>query len=107
MRQMRRLLAAVVFVTASSIATAADHDDAFYGGMPEDVGREEVAINCQACHSLRMVTQQGLNRTRWDHLLDWMVEEQGMAELNDDETTLVLDYLSKYYGPDRAALTAK
>ena len=104
---LRRLLAAAVFLTVSPIVMAADHDDEFYGGMPEDVGREEVAVYCQACHSLRMVTQQGLNRTRWDHLLDWMVEEQGMSELVGTEQTLVLDYLSKYYGPDRAALTAK
>ena len=70
MRHLRCLLAAAVFLTVSSSAMAADHDDAFYGGMAEGVGREEVAISCQDCHSLRMVTQQGLNRHRWDGIED-------------------------------------
>ena len=55
---------------------------------------------CGACHSLRLVQQQGLSRERWDELLAWMVEEQGMAELPAAERELVLDYLAEHYGPD-------
>ncbi len=59
---------------------------------------ELVAAICSACHSLHMVAQQGLSRKRWDKMLDWMIEEQGMEELDDDVREAVLDYLSKYYG---------
>jgi cytochrome c len=59
---------------------------------------ELVAAICSACHSLHMVAQQGLSRKRWDKMLDWMIEEQGMEELDGDDREAVLDYLSVYYG---------
>lgn len=59
---------------------------------------ELVAAICSACHSLHMVAQQGLSRSRWDKMLDWMIEEQGMEELAGDDREAVLDYLTKYYG---------
>ncbi len=59
---------------------------------------ELVAAVCSVCHSLYMVTQQGLSRQRWDKMLDWMIDEQGMAELSDDDRKAVLDYLSTHYG---------
>ncbi|WP_272165783.1 c-type cytochrome [Vibrio diabolicus] len=57
-----------------------------------------VASVCSACHSLHMVTQQGLSRQRWDETLDWMIEEQGMDELPGDDREAILKYLSTYYG---------
>ncbi|UYI49957.1 c-type cytochrome [Vibrio natriegens] len=59
---------------------------------------ELVAAICSACHSLHMVAQQGLSRKRWDKMLDWMIEEQGMEELDGDDREAVLDYLSMHYG---------
>ncbi|MDV6249893.1 c-type cytochrome [Vibrio sp. EA2] len=59
---------------------------------------ELVAAICSACHSLHMVAQQGLSRKRWDKMLDWMIEEQGMEELSQDDREAVLDYLSTHYG---------
>jgi cytochrome c len=70
-----------------------------WGGLPAGPGREEVFYSCNACHSLMLVTQQGMSRDRWDETLDWMIEEQGMSEFSDDATrALVLDYLSQHYG---------
>jgi cytochrome c len=70
-----------------------------WGGLPAGPGREEVFYSCNACHSLMLVTQQGMSRARWDETLDWMIEEQGMSEFPDDATrALVLDYLSQHYG---------
>jgi cytochrome c len=47
------------------------------------------------------VAQQGLTRERWDHLLHWMVEEQGMHPLDPEDREIVLDYLSTHYNTDR------
>jgi len=79
--------------------TTVEVDD--YAGLPEGLGREEVFYTCQACHSLKMVTQQGLSHEGWDETLDWMVEEQGMDELDDSTRKLILDYLATYFNvPD-------
>lgn len=82
----------------SGRGAAAQEDD--FGGLAEGPGQEEVYYTCHACHSVRLVTQQRLSRERWDQLLDWMVEEQGMAELTADERGVILDYLAAHYGPD-------
>ncbi len=67
--------------------------------LPPGPGREEVFYTCNACHSLMLVTQQGMNRDRWDETLEWMVEEQGMNEIEDVTTrNLILDYLSTHFG---------
>lgn len=68
-------------------------------GLPPGPGREEVFHTCNACHSLMLVTQQGMNRNRWDETLEWMVEEQGMNEIEDVAIRdLILDYLSTHFG---------
>lgn len=68
-------------------------------GLPPGPGREEVFYTCNACHSLMLVTQQGMSRARWDETLEWMVEEQGMTEIADTETRdLILDYLTTHFG---------
>ncbi len=72
-----------------------------WDGLPSGAGREEVYSLCGACHSLMIVKQQGLSRDAWDETLVWMVEEQGMPELDPDSLGLVLDYLAAHYGPDR------
>jgi cytochrome c len=64
-------------------------------------GMEEVELTCAACHSLNIVVQQGLTKEDWDELLDWMIEEQGMAELEDEERKLIVEYLATNYGTDR------
>lgn len=72
-----------------------------YGVLVDKPGVEEAYAYCAACHSERLVAQQGLTRERWESLLEWMVEEQGMAELEEPDRSIVLDYLSEQYGPDR------
>lgn len=68
-------------------------------GLPPGPGREEVFYACNACHSLMLVTQQGMSRARWDETLEWMVEEQGMNEIEDVATRdLILDYLTAHFG---------
>ena len=75
----------------------AEEDD--WQGLPPGTGREEVFYTCNACHSLKLVQQQGMSRARWDDTLAWMVEEQGMEEIEDASTRdRILDYLSTHFG---------
>ncbi len=74
--------------------TSADNED--WGGLPPGPGREEVYETCDACHSVKLVSQQRLSRDVWDETLDWMVEEQDMPELDPEARELILDYLGTY-----------
>ena len=68
-------------------------------GLPPGTGREEVFYACNACHSLMLVTQQGMSRDRWDETLEWMVEEQGMNPIDDVAMReRILDYLAAHFG---------
>ena len=81
------------------IADAKEGQEQDWQGLPPGPGREEVFYSCNSCHSLKLVTQQGMSRERWDETLEWMVEEQGMAEIEDAVIRdLILDYLSTHFG---------
>lgn len=67
-------------------------------GLPAGPGRVMVFGICQACHSLAIVKQQGLDRESWDETLVWMVEEQGMPRLDPKNRKMILDYLTTHYG---------
>ena len=77
--------------------------DEFGEDWPRTEGYEEVGYFCGACHSLAIVKQQGLSRAHWDELFDWMIEEQGMAELEPQERELFLDYLARHFNEDHRA----
>ena len=98
---MRIVLLVSLLVAIAPASALSDEDE--WDGLAPGEGREEVYYACQACHSLAIVKQQGLSRESWDESLIWMVEEQGMPELDPDERELVLDYLAELYGPDRKA----
>ena len=100
MRQAVWLLALIGWggwALADPPAALAQDEDAALAAMPDHPGKEEVFYACNACHSIRLVTQQRLPRERWDLLLDWMVEEQGMAELTAEERRVILEYLATQY----------
>jgi cytochrome c len=48
-----------------------------------------------------IVAQQGLTRDEWDEMFEWMVEEQGMSEIEEPDRTQILDYLAAHYNTDR------
>ena len=103
-------IAAAVYFSAAAIAIATDaatSSEDEYQGLPPGSGRDEVLGICGACHSMKLVTQQGLSRSTWAELLVLMVEEHEMAELEAEDEVLILDYLAKFYGPDRLARKMK
>lgn len=79
-----------------SAATAGPPD--FGPDWPAGPGQAETGALCNACHSLAIVKQQRLSRDVWDKLLDWMVEEQGMAEQTPERRLLILEYLATHFG---------
>ena len=97
---------------AEGAAGAAGTDDAVTAapqpGQPPDLGvlvagdgAEETHAYCTACHSERIVAQQGLTREDWEELLEEMVEENGMNPIEGPDLGRVLSYLATHYGPDR------
>ena len=86
-----------------TVGIAGEHDSDEWEGLPAGNGREEVFGLCSACHSLKLVVQQGLSRPRWEDVLDWMVEEQEMEAPEPADRKLMLDYLARFYGHDRRA----
>ncbi|WP_112323542.1 c-type cytochrome [Oceanibium sediminis] len=84
---------------ATAEAEAPAEED--FGQLVVAPGAEETYYACTACHSEMIVAQQGKTREGWDKLFDWMIEEQGMAELPEDERNIILDYLAAHYNTDR------
>lgn len=84
---------------AAEVVTEAPAED--FGQLVVAEGVETTYYSCTACHSEMIVAQQGKTRKGWDELLEWMVEEQGMSELPEDEENQILDYLAEHYGTDR------
>ncbi|SEO74428.1 cytochrome c [Salinihabitans flavidus] len=79
--------------------TTADVGDV--GALYPAEGAEVTYNYCVACHSEMIVAQQGQTREGWDKLLKWMVEEQGMQPIPDEDREIILDYLSEHYNTDR------
>ena len=100
-RFVRVVLAAGLVSISIGTGPVLSQDDPFGEDWPRTEGWEETGYLCSACHSLALVKQQGLPRFRWDQLLDWMVEEQGMAEPDAEERELILDYLTRHFNPER------
>jgi hypothetical protein len=90
-------------VSSESEKTVSDHpqfdpaDD--YFGLPRIGAFEDVEAYCTACHSLQIVMQQRASKARWDYMLTWMSEKQGMAKMPEDDRQRILDYLSSNFGP--------
>lgn len=93
MRASALTVMAALLVSTGALASGED-----FGGLPEGEGRALVHVVCDGCHSIKLVVQQGLSRDSWAESLDWMVEEQGMAEMDSETYAIVLDYLSTHLG---------
>lgn len=101
MTDLRACALAVCGLALGPTAAIASEDENEFGQLVDAPGVETTYYTCVACHSEMIIAQQGLSRAHWDELLDWMVEEQGMAELEEEERDEILDYLATHYNEDR------
>jgi len=99
---IRVLGLALVLIAAVLAAPKAKADELMALGLPPDLGRDEVEAYCGACHSLKLVVQQGLSKDDWDELLVYMIEEHEMEPMARADRKLVLDYLSKHLSIEAA-----
>lgn len=87
--------------TPAAAETTLPEEEPEFGVLKVAPGVEETFYACTACHSEMIVAQQGLTREHWDESFEWMVEEQGMSEIDEPDRTIILDYLAKHYNEDR------
>lgn len=76
-------------------------DDYDFGLLFDAAGVEATFYACNACHSEKIVAQQGLTLAGWEETLEWMVDEQGMSEIDEPDRTEILNYLAAHYNVDR------
>ncbi len=67
-------------------------------GLIEAEGLMTVVRNCTNCHSAKLVTQNRMNKTRWNETIKWMQETQGLWELGGNQD-IIVDYLVTNYPP--------
>lgn len=88
-------------VSGESIEVTAAPVEEDHGLLVDAPGVAETYAYCTPCHSEMIVVQQGKTREHWANLFEWMVEEQGMAEIEEPDRSIVLDYLAAHYNEDR------
>lgn len=87
--------------TAQEESATVEEDFGYVGDFYPAEGAELTYQYCVACHSEMLVVQQGQTREGWNDLLEWMVEEQGMDPIPEEDREIVLDYLATHYNTDR------
>jgi hypothetical protein len=98
-RRTRPAVAAAFLLAAGLAGQRGGADDHGIGDCPDGPGREETANLCAACHSGRLVSQQGLTRARWEEVLEIMTVRHRMPKLEGEERELILGYLVKAFPP--------
>jgi cytochrome c5 len=94
------LLLAVLLVVAASTVSACGGGAAEQPPAQESVsldGETLLQERCTDCHGLGETTSARKTRAEWDETVTRMISKG--AELNDEEKTILLDYLAENYGP--------
>lgn len=66
-------------------------------GLPDGPGADITARRCLTCHEADLISQQRLSESGWDRELAKM--SRWGATLADDERAIVLQYLTRTFGP--------
>ena len=98
------LFSLILFNNLTIQSTAAEIDTAT--GLIKEDGWEVVRNNCIACHSAKLITQNHATKNKWQAIIIWMQETQGLPQLDTDTLQTILTYLSTHYGPKEATRRA-
>ncbi|KEA64777.1 putative periplasmic protein [Marinobacterium lacunae] len=98
-RSLRRLLLPLALLVPLGAWAETDPDTGFVIAP----GWETVKNNCTACHSSKLVTQNAGSRNRWQYVIRWMQETQGLWQFPAETEKTILDYLTEHYGPKEGA----
>lgn len=92
---MKSRLATALFFSffLSSFNAAADSD------LPDGKGKDIVENTCADCHSLERIKAQRLDEEGWNGIMREMMESG--ASINPDDIKVIVDYLTKNFGPDK------
>lgn len=86
-------IAAIAF-TAADLRSASAAPEDKPENYPDGPHRADTFYFCTACHSFKLVAQQGLTRDQWHDTLDWMEEKHALPKTEGKDRHLLLDYLS-------------
>lgn len=86
-------------IATGQMATPPATQEDEWKGLPPGKGRDVTLGLCDACHSIKLVVQQGLTRDGWDEVIDYMIAKQAMPALDAETRKLIVDYLAKNYSP--------
>lgn len=65
-------------------------------GLIDAKGLRTVINNCTNCHSAKLVTQNRMNKERWDATIKWMQETQNLWELGEKQEIIVSYLVTNY-----------
>ena len=66
--------------------------------IPAGAGKEETVRVCSRCHAPELVASQRQTRDQWQVTISKMANLG--AQASDDEFAVILDYLSRQFGPE-------
>lgn len=92
-------IALAVALSAAAAAAQSGYDPVT--GLFVAPGHRLVAAHCTACHSARLITQQGATEQGWREMIEWMQDEQGLWPIDEASLAQIIAYLATHYGPDR------
>src|SRR6185295_4430987 len=68
--------------------------------LPEGPGKAILESNCTVCHDLDRVKSKHYDKESWQGIIESMRDKRGgPKDLSDDEIKVLVDYLSKNFGP--------
>jgi hypothetical protein len=88
----------IVLVMAAIVASACGGGAEEPDGEAMDIdGETLLQERCTECHGLDRVTSVEQTRAEWEETVTDMIERG--ARLNEEEKTVLVDYLAETYGP--------
>jgi hypothetical protein len=69
-------------------------------GFPDGPGKEIVQAACSVCHETELITNARRSKAEWTETVQDMVSRG--APLVEGEREIVIEYLAKNFGPDKA-----